>query len=407
MGLLSSTPTVSGPMDHSAYIWQRAWNVQLKTAALNASEQVGGFVLLGGEIGFSGDKIKYVSVAIDHKTVGELTKPVGIALRIGACPGGFSRGGDKAKRISEIAGSLLTKAKSKGLQVSEFQIDYDCPESKLKSYCHLIESLRNVTGDVRLTITALPSWLNNKSFKRLAKLTDGYVLQVHSLERPKTIDEPMVLCDSHASLKWVEKAGRIGVAFKVALPTYGYLVAFDKDGKFKGLVAEGPGRDFGDDVRLVKVSSDPKEMFKLVSEWTKKRPECMEGIIWYRLPVQGDELNWSWLTLSTIISGKAPVDSLQVEIAYPRRGLAEIFLVNDGQTEQRADLLIIVECPQRNIVASDAMRGYSITIKTANEFVMEHDGTREFSAIKPGEKHKIGWIFFEQDMEIRTHVKKP
>lgn len=402
--LFVGVESATGPVDHSVYVWQRYWNEPVQTAVRNAANEVSGFVILGGEISWDAGEMKFISADADYRLLAELQKPVGIALRIGPYPDKFTPGGKTVTHIADISRSLVDKAAASGLAISEFQLDFDCPESKLNSYRHLLKGLLSSIGDVPLTITALPSWLKHRSFTRLAKLTDGYVLQIHSLERPKSIDEPMVLCDPKASLKWVEKAGRIGVNFRVALPTYGYYVAFAVDGKFMGLVAEGQSRNWDSETLLVKVSSDPVEMAALVAAWTQQRPACMEGVIWYRLPVESDELNWTSVTLSTIIAGKIPVNLLRVEIDYPSKGLAEIMLVNDGHTDQRSDLPINVECPQKKIIACDGMRGYSIVNRTAAGFVLEHDSSKEFSTIRPGQRLKTGWIRLEHEMEIKAYV---
>jgi len=398
--------SVSGPVDHSVYVWQRYWGEDVRTAVRQASGRVSGFVVLGGEISWDSGRMKYVSADPDYSLLAEQQKPAGIALRLGPYPDKFKPGGKTATRIADIVRTLVDQASAGGLKVSEFQIDYDCPESKLDSYRYLIEALRKNIADVPLTITALPSWLKHRSFKRLAMLTDGYVLQVHSLERPKSIDEPMILCDRSSSLLWVRRAGRIGVDFRIALPTYGYLAVFDADGKFKGLIAEGQNRDWDSDTQLVKVSADPAKMSGLVSVWQANRPASMKGIIWYRLPVEGDRLNWPPVTLSTIIAGKVLVNSLRVEVDYPSQGLAEIMLVNDGNTDQRSDLPIKVHCPRDKIIACDGMRGYSIDKRTAKGFVLAHDGSRAFSTIRPGQRLKIGWIRLENDMEIKAYVQR-
>jgi len=396
--------SVTGPLDHSVYVWQRNWGEPVRTAVRNAANEVSGFVVLVGEISWNSGEMKFVSADTDYRLLAELQKPVGIALRVGPYPDKFTPGGKAVTHIADISRSLVNKAAANGLAISEFQLDFDCPESKLNSYRHLLEGLRGSIGDVPLTITALPSWLKHRSFTRLAKLTDGYVLQVHSLERPKSIDEPMVLCNRESSLIWVRQAGRIGVDFRVALPTYGYYVAFDVGGKFKGLIAEGQSRSWDCQTRLVKVSSNPTKMAGLVSAWKANRPACMKGIIWYRLPVEGDELNWPSVTLSTIIAGKVLLNSLRVEIDYPSKGLAEIMLVNDGHTDQRSDLPINVECPQEKIIACDGMRGYSMVNRTTDGFVMEHDSSKEFSTIRPGQRLKTGWIRLEHEMEIKAYV---
>ncbi len=90
-----------------------------------------------------------------------------------------------------------------------------------------------------LSITALPTWLERSGFKGLASSAGSYVLQVHSLERPKDINTRFELCDSKAARRAVDLAGKVGVPFRVALPTYGYLIAFDSEGKYWA-VGEGP-----------------------------------------------------------------------------------------------------------------------------------------------------------------------
>jgi hypothetical protein len=76
--------------------------------------------------------------------------------------------------------------------------------------------------------------------------------------------------------------------FRVALPTYAYLVAFDA----KGITARHFRR--GSPLRVAArfaggpLEADPTELALLVNEWMQKRPALMTGIIWYRLPVKAD-----------------------------------------------------------------------------------------------------------------------
>ena len=46
-----------------------------------------------------------------------------------------------------------------------------------------------------LVLTALPTWLDSPAFARLIRAADGYVLQVHSWEAPRTPEQPFTLCD--------------------------------------------------------------------------------------------------------------------------------------------------------------------------------------------------------------------
>src|SRR5260370_34547670 len=109
-------------------------------------------------------------------------------------------------------------------------------------------------------ITTLAGWLNQPGFRALIAASDGYVLQVHSVEEPGSYDAPFTLCDPKTALAAVEKASSFGIPFRVALPTYGYLVAFAANGRFVGLSAEGPAKSWPADAKLREERSDPVAM---------------------------------------------------------------------------------------------------------------------------------------------------
>ena len=119
-------------------------------------------------------------------------------------------------------------------------------------------------------------------------------------------------------------AGKINVPFRVALPTYGYLLAFDKSGKFIGLSAEGPNKSWPVDVQLREVRTDPLEMARLVQFWATNRPSTLRGIIWYRFPTIVDNFNWHWKTLGAIVASRFPRESFRGETRLIETGLVEI-----------------------------------------------------------------------------------
>src|SRR2546422_1012672 len=131
-------------------------------------------------------------------------RPIGLALRIGAYPGPFDCNGEVTALLVEQASSLIAEGQANQLQAGELQIDFDCAESKLDGYRVWVEAIRRKIAPVPLTITVLSSWLNQASFKRLIAGTDGYVLQVHSFQRPMDADAPFTLCDPVAARRAVE-----------------------------------------------------------------------------------------------------------------------------------------------------------------------------------------------------------
>ena len=392
------------PLSHQVYVWQRDWDETLSSAVHRASPQTLCFVVLAAEISWESGQAKVVSVPIDYGVLKAAGRSFGLAMRMGAYSGTFDESDATTSLVASIAVSLIAEARGNGLEPAELQLDFDCAESKLDRYLKLVEVLDKQIHPVALTITALPCWLKHRSFARLARATDGYVLQVHSLERPVGPEVQLNLCDSAAARRWVEQAGRIGIPFRVALPTYGYIVVFDEDGGFVGLSAEGPPRAWDRGTILRAVHADPIAMAELARNWQESRPYNMEALLWYRLPVESDRLNWKWVTLSAIMAGRIPRESLRVEVEYPEAGLAEILLVNDGETDQSAELSIKIECEQEKIVASDGLRRYTIVKETPSSICLEYRGEKAFSTIRAGERWKIGWIRSRDEMEVKAHV---
>ena len=391
-------------LSHEIYVWQRHWDEMLSKSLQKATEQVSAFSVLAAEISWESGRPNVIRVPINYSTLKATEKPIGFALRIGPYAGPFDKQDEMATYIARIAGSLVEDARKAGIELKELQIDFDCAESKLDGYRKWVEVLREEIHPISLTITALPCWLKHKAFSRLAEATDGYVLQVHSLERPKSMESEIILCDCTAASLWVEQAGRINIPFRVALPTYGYIIAFDQKGSFIGLSAEGPSQVWVEGMQLRVASAEPIEIAKLVQSWQQDRPYNMQGLIWYRLPVESDKLNWKWTTLSAILAGRIPEESLRVEVEYPKPELAEIILVNDGEIDQSAKLSIKIECQQQEVVASDGLNGYIITKASPTSTCLEYHGENILSTIRAGDRWKIGWIRFKHEMEIKAHV---
>ena len=273
----------------------------------NAVEQHGtnfsALAVLKAEVSWKDKKPQVTRMAVDYAALAKTQRPVGIALRIGAYPGPFTGAPGEAitSFLCDLAASLVAQARTNHVNLSELQIDFDCAESKLDGYRVWIEAIQKRVAPLPVTITALPSWLDSRAFKRLAAVTTNYVLQVHSVARPKSFDAPFTLCDPRAAKRAVERAGRIGIPFRVALPTYGYTLAFGSGGKFIGLSAEGARPNWPTNAQIREVASNPIELAALVQDWTARRPVAMRGVIWYRLPVTTDHHNWNWPTLQRVM----------------------------------------------------------------------------------------------------------
>jgi hypothetical protein len=395
-----------GPFPQGIYVWQRHWDEMISNALEQAGKEASSFCILAADVSWKADRASVVRIPIDYTALKNIGKPIGFALRIGPYSGKFDQEAEATVFLAGITEAIITDADKAGVEPDELQIDFDCAESKLDGYREWVRVFCDKIHPVPVIITALPSWLKHRAFTRLVKAADGYVLQVHSLERPGGPEDQITLCDCHAARRWAEQAARIGVGFRVALPTYGYLLAFDKEGHFIGLTAEGPSKVWGKDTTLRTVRSDPTALARLVQAWQQDRPYNLQGVIWYRLPLESDRLNWRWATLSAVMAGRKPHESLRIEVEYPKPKLAEIILVNDGETDLSAKLGIKIECPQQKVVASDGLRGYIITKANPLSICLEYHGENRFSTIRVGERWKIGWIRFRCETEVKAHVSK-
>jgi hypothetical protein len=155
---------------------------------------------------------------------------------------------------------------------------------------------------------------------------DEWVLQVHSFERPTRNEASLTVCRDDQVPGDVARAAQYGVPFHVALPTYAYDVAFDAAGGFAALAAEGGTREWPDSYTVRRVRTDPAAMARLVAEFTRERPESMIGVVWFRLPVASDEMNWSWERLAQVMAGRAPEAHAEAALRYPEPGLAEVWV---------------------------------------------------------------------------------
>ncbi len=410
-------PRMSGPLRHQAYVWQRTWDGRVQAALSQHGTNFDRLILLAAEVAWVDGRARTVQAALDYPALRAGGRPVGLALRIGAFAGPFATNDPTAVGLASLAAALVKDARTNGVAVSELHVDFDCAESNLAGYRRWLSAIRaglesglgtspSSTGGVALTITTLPSWLKRREFAELVRATDGYVLQVHSLARPRTVSETFSLCDPKMARRWVEQAEHVGVPFQVALPTYGYRLAFDGAGRFLGLNAEGPEKFFSGAMIRREVRADPVAMAELVRQWGNDRPTGMVSVIWYRLPVSGDSLNWSWPMMSEVMAGRAPSSSVAVQRRVSRPGLVELSLTNAGQGDYIGKPVVRVRWAGGRLVGGDGLR----------EFVARGPGdglgaeAMEFGAersirLAAGEERSVGWVRLEGAGEVVTEFR--
>lgn len=232
----------SAPMPHDAYVWQRAWTPQVRAALVeNGAADLRSFAVLAAEVNVAVTPPKIVRPAVDFAALKATGKPLALAIRVDPFSGPFLADSPAMKTIVATARERLDEARKNGVPPVEVQIDFDCAEAKLDGYRIWLGVLRDALA-VPVCPTVLPSWLKHSEFARLARESGRFVLQVHSVDPPRRIENAQKLTDPARAEEWVWQAGKLGVPFRVALPTYAYLVAFNTTGDAIDISAEGPSR---------------------------------------------------------------------------------------------------------------------------------------------------------------------
>ncbi|HEY1110790.1 MAG TPA: DUF3142 domain-containing protein [Opitutaceae bacterium] len=404
---LSTCVATAAAPTREAYVWQRQFDDEVVDSVSAFAPQLDGVCVLAAEVSWT-PRPEVVRPAVDYRALAAIGKPVGLALRINDYPGTFAADDATAKMLATLVREMLATARAASLVVAEVQIDYDCAESKLAGYRKWLTAFRRETesAKTKLSITALPAWLKSADFAPLVGATDGFVLQVHSLERPKSPDAAFTLCDPERAKAWAHQAGAAGVPFRVALPTYGYLLGFDAAEKFLGLAAEGrpPSWPRGAQVRAVR--ADAPAMAKLANELLATPPAHCSGVIWFRLPVPRDRYNWAATTFSSVLRGEVPAAKLVATAEWPERGLAEIVIENRGQTTEPLPRDIALKwADDMRLLAADGIGGFRLEIRggEAQGTVRAANVTAD-ATLAPGGKVRIAWLRFPDEVSLEVSL---
>ena len=265
--------------------------------------------------------------------------------------------------------------------------------------------LQNFLPDIPLVATALPTWLNSQEFAGLAKNTDGFVLQVHSLDPPDHPSGNFRLCDTDLAKKWVRKASKIGVNFRIALPTYSYIIAFDSSDTFIGLSAEGWKYDWPEDIQLVRADSNPIELSDLIRYWQQKPPPNCSGIIWYRLPNEKDDLNWTMDTLAKVMDGKRMQKKVDLRVVSKGSHIVEIIMHNIGDITIQPEKSIQIRWDAADLLAAEGYGGYILNKLDFSNLSFENTIRNSVEGMLPGSFRKVGWLRFSSTTTVEINPK--
>jgi len=381
-----------------AYVWQRVWSPALCQSVEAHGGEFAALDIFAAEISFQASQAVVYAEA-NWSVLIKTKRAIGLVIRIGSCRSDFSDGSPETRLVLSVCKRAVENATKQCVPVAELQIDYDAATSRLKDYAQLLRVLRRELGSTRIVITVLPAWLGSPVFRELVGIVDGYVLQVHSLTKPASFDHMGSLCESGQSIRWIRTAETIGRPFRVALPTYGYRVAFASSGKFVGLQAEGPARVWPTGTRLRELWTEPAEVVRIVDLLAQERPAHCEGLSWFRLPSDEDEFAWRWPTLREVMQGKVPLAKLQVTAERNRDGAYDLVLRNTGTGRGKAGA-VRLRWSQAKLIASDMIIGWQMSRENGGTVVLRPPGEKVETLLQPGETARIGWLRFDSEVEL-------
>ncbi|NWA04186.1 DUF3142 domain-containing protein [Pseudomonas gingeri] len=367
--LLGCQPEPPRPLDQQLYVWQRQWRPAHEQALARSRADFSTLRVLALQAqpraGWSRALVNLAQLKADGRPV------IAVVRLDGQLP---SLDADMAR--TQIA-QLLADWQAGGVMPVGLEIDHDSGSARLPGYSDFLLKLRSqLPPSLKLSITALPAWLDSPQLPALLQAVDSSVLQVHAVSNPR-----LGLFNPGQARDWAERWGRISdKPFYLALPAYGMALLPDSEGA-PVVESETPLNRGGERRELL---ADPQQLATLVGQLREKPPAHLAGLIWFRLPLPGDRRAWSLTTLRAVARGEVLASQWRVELSA-RDGLYDIRLDNVGNLDRALPERIELTVEQCD--GADGLNGYTLQ-QTPRHLVF----TRRSSArIAAGGQRVLGW----------------
>ncbi len=371
--LLSASKDRYRHLPQEAYIWQRQWTPALAAAVEQSSDLVAGWRVLAAEADESG---RLRPLAIDWEVLRQSGRPIIPVFRIDGQLSPWE--GDRL--LHDLRG-MLAAMKDAPVRIVGIEIDHDCATARLPAYAGFLAQLRTgLDPTLRLSITALPTWLASEDLGALLANVDETVLQVHAVENPHA-----GLFNATRAMAWVESlARRTTRPFRVALPAYGSRVSWRDDGGLLAVESETPVLAGGRSIS--ELIASPQDVSDFLRRLEREAPAQLAGVTWFRLPTARDRRAWSLATWRAVIRD----EPLRAEIAVLRQdteqmGVTNLVLSNTGDID--------AEIPYRVVIPgacklADGINGYAL-IHSGSGMALQRVGDR---LLHSHQQELIGWV---------------
>lgn len=179
--------------------------------------------------------------------------------------------------------------------LDQIELDFDSSTQALSSYREFITDLRQaLVSTKRISITLLPDWLDSPALPALLSAVDTSVLQLHGV-----FGHGRTLFDLPMAQRWVSQMLALRRPFYVALPNYGSRVSLNENGRLLAVENEMPQPGTGDHTHELFVP--PITMANFLSWLKASTGGALQGIIWFRLPLDSDRRIWSRATWHAVM----------------------------------------------------------------------------------------------------------
>lgn len=328
-------------LDQQVYIWQRQWTPNHPLALAQSRQTFSTLRVLAAQ---AYPKEGWIHAHIDFAALNRDTRPVIAVIRL---DGQLSQ--LKSSEISQQIQQIIQTWQSQRVNLVGIELDYDCANRRLPEYAALLQHLKEkLPKPLRLSITALPAWLDSPALDPVLDIADSSVLQVHAVERIQ-----LGLFNETKAESWVKAyAKRSRHDFYVALPAYS-----------AGLTADGRVES---EVRLSyagqrqELRVDPHQVARFITFIQHQHEPKVRGFVWFRLPLADDERAWSWTTLDAVIK-QQPLKSefvISLNLSPKTTGLYDLRLTNSGNLD--AQLPTRIDVQNHQCTAGDALPPYTL-----------------------------------------------
>lgn len=335
----SETAKAKPPLMHDAYLWQVAWTGPVKESVATLPSAIDGLRVLTLEIR-PGEA--WIWPKVDLETLAQSKREITAVVRIG--------GSRPLVDFSlELLLDKLGQWREHGIALRGIEIDHDCATAGLQEYVDWLHRERAIIGDLHLSITALPTWMESEALVKLVGVVDEVVLQLHAIREP-------VIFESVQALAWTERFSQLfpTSAFRVALPTYKVML----NGRTVGVGA--------------------REMQSFGTRLQEAQIPSLRGVVWFRMPVAGDEMAFSAQTLSAVIENHVLRSDIQVQLRATSPQLYDLVVDNYGALSGKLPTIEI----QGIVEAIDLSAAYK-----------RHQGLWESQTrLRAGKRRVVGWV---------------